>query len=65
MQEVKFMCANFILNVDKMRRSDRAVWKPFPHLSVNLTHQQFIATHRVLEVAAVIVNSQTIIIQTD
>ena len=33
-----------------------------PHLAMNLTHRQFIATHTVLEVAAVIVSSQTIII---
>lgn len=38
---------------------------PFRHLSVDLTHQQFIGTHRDLEVATVVVTSQTIITQTD
>ena len=32
---------------------------------MNLTHRQFIATHTVLKVAAVIVSSQSIIILTD
>lgn len=48
-----------------MRRTDGAFRMPFPHLTMNLTHRQFIATHAALKVAAVIVTSQTIIIQTD
>lgn len=48
-----------------MRRADGAFGMPFPRLTMNLTHRQFIATHTALKVASVIVTSQTIIIQTD
>lgn len=43
-------------------KSSEGIQNALPHLAMNLTHRQFIATHTVLKVVAVIVSGQTIII---